>query len=417
MSSEMPPLSVAAEIAQPHLRPRRWRWVLITVVFALVAIASVLAYRVPSVQSRLAFLATLGRPPMEAVRPEPLLRADNRRGVYLSAASVARDGFLEETMQASKQAGGNAIVIDVKTVTVHVPSDAPIAQEIGTVRPLYDLPAVVEQLHQQGFFVIARFVALKDQRLAEGVPETQLVHAETGEAFGSIWVDGSHAVTLEYNRQILREVAASGVDEINLDYIRYPTEYPQSKIGLTGAQKAQRVVQFVRMAREVVDDVNPRVRLGISTYAILGWDFEINLEALGQDFVLFAPYVDIISPMAYVQTFPPSFKDSGPDARSRPYYLVYRTMLGYADRLGPEHEKKLRPWIQGYDMTVQDMRDQIQAVRDAGYCGYTVWSAGNLYGPTYPAIREEAEWPVRCQGEYVVTETGATLTETGSETI
>ncbi len=395
----------------------RRMWLLPLALVLVACAAGGLVLLRPEVQLELARLTgRLLQPSPAAAEPEPPLpRADNRRGVYLSAASIARDdGFLQQTIDQTKRHRGSAVVIDVKTVTVHYQSEAVIATEIGTIRPLYDLPALVERLHGEGLFAIARFVALKDERLAKGIPETQLTHAVTKEPFGSIWVDGLNELTLEYNRQILEEVAASGVDEINLDYIRYPTEYPQEKIGLTGAQKAQRVLPFVRMAREVIDQVNPRVRLGISTYAILGWDFEINLEALGQDYTLFAPYVDVISPMAYVQTFPPSFRDvSG--GRSRPYYLVYRTLLGYADRLGPEHEKKLRPWIQGYDMTVQDMRDQIAAVRDAGYCGYTVWSAGNLYGPTYAAMAEETEWPERCRGEYVETGTGETF-GTGLET-
>lgn len=413
MSSEAHPLATA-EHSLPFTR--RWFiWLGIALSVLLIA-GLIVAFRVPSVASRLAFLESLtGISPLQAEKPAPLPRSDNRRGVYLSAASIAREGFLLQTADALAHAGGTAIVLDVKTVTVHIPTNAPIAQEIGTVTPLYNLKTVVQQLHARGFYVIARYVSLKDEHLAKAVPESQLHAAATGKEFGSIWVDGANPVTLEYNRQILRDVAASGVDEINLDYIRYPTEYPQATIGLKGAQKAEHVLQFVKMARQVVDQVDPRVRLGISTYAILGWDFELNLEALGQDFTQFAPYVDVISPMAYVQTFPPSFKDTSPHPRSRPYYLVYRTLLGYADRLGPAHEKKLRPWIQGYDMTVEDMREQMRAVRDAGYCGFTVWSAGNLYTATYPALAKEQDWPQRCQGDVVEVDTGATLSASGSQ--
>lgn len=44
------------------------------------------------------------------------------------------------------------------------------------------------------------------------------------------------------------------------------------------------------------------------------------------------------------------------------YWLVYRTLTGYNDLLGPEHSGKIRPWIQGYGVTTKDMQDQMRAV-------------------------------------------------------
>ncbi len=141
------------------------------------------------------------------------------------------------------------------------------------------------------------------------------------------------------------------------------------------------------MAREAIDSCNPSVKLGLSTFAILGWNYEANLETLGQDVVRFAPLVDIISPMAYPATFTSEgYYVPGRNPGSRMYYLVWRTLTGYQKLLGDD-AWKLRPWIQGYSVTVKNVQDQMQAVADAGLCGFQVWNAGNNYGNTYEAMK------------------------------
>ncbi len=322
-----------------------------------------------------------------AAKPKKPIRGNNKVGVYLTAPSAGNDTFLEETMDRLKAAGGSAFVFDVKGPFVYFQSNAQMANELNMVRPFYDLPEIIAKAKERNLYTIARFVASKDAIFASRKPEVLIRHPQTNIAPGYEWVDLSHPDVLAYNRQILKEIVVSGVDEINLDYIRYPTEYAQWRIGLTGSQKAYRIEKFVRMARKVIDRYGPDTKLGISTYAILGWNYKVNLEPLGQDVVRFAPYVDIISPMAYPSTFANgAYFNPAINPRSRMYYLVYKTLMGYREILGEEHEKKLRPWIQGYYVTNQDMRDQMDAVFDAGSCGFTVWSAGNYYDVPYKVL-------------------------------
>ncbi len=102
--------------------------------------------------------------------------------------------------------------------------------------------------------------------------------------------------------------------------------------------------------------------------------------------------------MAYPATFAAGhYYRPGKDPGSRDYFLVYRTLTGYAELLGPEQSKKLRPWIQGYGVSTQDVTDEIKAVYDAGYCGFTVWNAGNGYAPAYAAMKNDRLRPERCK--------------------
>lgn len=305
----------------------------------------------------------------------------NQRGVYLHANSVADPELVENAL------GNDAIVFDVKEDYVYFQTES---AEI--VFPLYNLKDFVDQLHENGIYAIARYVVANDKLLGQLYPETRLSNPVTGAPLPTRWVNPGHEKVLSYNRAILREVVQSGVDEINLDYIRYPSDFVDTLSQVPLEEKIANVEAFVLMAREVIDEEGADTLLGISTYAILGWHFDANLQTLAQDVPRFAKYVDVISPMAYPQTFSTAgaYYDPAIHPGSREYWLVYHTLTGYRELLGDD-AYKLRPWIQGYSLTPQQIRDEIQAVYDAGLCGYTVWSARNLYGPYYAAYRQTAD--------------------------
>lgn len=318
-------------------------------------------------------------------------------GLFLTANSVNRTDFFWDIIDTINETDASAIVIDVKGSNIYFNSTAELANELGRVQPLYDLPLIVQQAHERGIYVIARYIAVKDPNLATQLPETQVYNPDTGTSIGTMWVDPSNETVLRYNQEILREVAASGIDEINLDYIRYGTEVPNYMVGLTGEQKADHLVEFLKMARATVDAYGRDTKLGVSTYAILGWNFPINFAVVGQDIARFAEYTDVISPMAYPSTFAfGSYYNPSSHPISRNYYLVYRTLRGYKELLKPEDHSKLRPWIQGYSMKPLGMKHQMQAVYDSGLCGFTVWSASNSYSNTLAGLKL-VDRPLHCR--------------------
>lgn len=330
----------------------------------------------------------------------------NQFGIYLNAQNAGNEEFATLVIDRLSARGMSALVFDVKAEYVYFHSTgSSIADESGLVISLYDLHDIVTQAKEKGIYTIARYVAVKDMMLGSVYPETRLADPETGEKLDTEWVEPANETVLEYNRQLITEVARSGVDEINLDYIRYPSDNLSSLNKLSTAEKVVNIEAFVRMARRAIDSVGMDTKLGISTFAILGWNYEDNIRTLGQDVVRFAPFVDIISPMAYPQTFSEAggYFVPGQNPRSREYWIVYRTLEGYKELLG-EHAWKLRPWIQGYFVDASAMVDQIEAVYDAGLCGFTVWSAGNYYQPLYQAMHQVRDTPSPCQETMQVVE-------------
>lgn len=327
------------------------------------------------------------RPPSALTKPnmDPLAAA----GVYLTSGRAAdMDGYLQQAIDSVKKSGGNAIIFDVKGSRVYFDTTSPIAEELGLEKAVVDLPAVIKKLHDNGIYAMGRFIAIKDDGFTAAHPASSVRHPVSNAVLSATWIDPSNEYAQQYNMEVLCDLAKSGIDEVNFDYIRFSTENYVALGVFSAEQKADKVYSFVKKARETIDRCGPSTKLGLSTYAILGWNYPVNLATLGQDFVRFAPLVDIISPMAYPATFAEDggYWNPSKHGSSRMYWLVKRTITGYQDLLGDEHKGKIRPWIQGYGVTQQNVQDQIRAVYDTGNCGYQFWNAGNNYGPVYAGM-------------------------------
>lgn len=339
------------------------------------------------------------RPPVALTKPP--MDSYNRAGVYLVSGRAADiDGYLQEAIDNLKKNKGNAIIFDVKGSRVYFDTTSPIAKELDLVKPIEDLPAIVKKLHDNNIYAMGRFIAIKDDGFTAAHPESSVRHPISNAVLSATWIDPSNEYAQEYNMEVLCDLAKSGIDEVNFDYIRFSTENYVALGVFSAQQKADKVFSFIKKARETIDRCGPTTKLGISSYAILGWNYPANLETLGQDVVRFAPYLDVISPMAYPATFSEGggYWNPAKHGNSRMYWLVKRTLTGYKDLLAEEDKGKIRPWIQGYSVTAQNVKDQIQAVFDAGYCGFQFWNAGNNYTEVYKGMAG-VTWPEHCEKE------------------
>lgn len=337
------------------------------------------------------------RPPSALTKPP--MNPHNRAGVYLTSGRASDiDGYLQEAIDAVKNSGGNAIIFDVKGSRVYFDTTSAIAKELNLVKPIEDLPAIMKKMHDNGIYAMGRFIAIKDDGFTGAYPAASVRHPTSNAVLSATWIDPSNEYAQQYNMEVLCDLAKSGIDEVNFDYIRFSTENHIALGVFSAEQKADKVHSFMVKARETIDRCGASTKLGVSTYAILGWNYPVNLATLGQDFVRFAPLVDVISPMAYPATFSEDggYWNPAKHGGSRMYWLVKRTITGYQDLLGEEHKGKIRPWIQGYSVSQQNVQDQIKAVYDTGNCGFQFWNAGNNYDTVYKGMTA-VPVPENCQ--------------------
>lgn len=321
----------------------------------------------------------------------------NQRSVYLAPRNAGNIENLNRVLDESMAVGANAIIFDVKGSGVYFDTTSPMAKELGLVYDSMNLEEVVDAVHAKGGYAMARFIALKDDGLSNRRADSLLVNPKTGGKMSPGWTDPANEVTLQYNREILCDLGKSGIDEVNLDYIRFSTAFFGELRVFSGDEKAARIETFLKMAKETLDICSGgHTKLGISTFAILGWSYKVNMETLGQDVIRFAPLVDVISPMAYPATFTsPEYYIPGKHPRSRMYWLVHRTLTGYRDLLGEEQFAKVRPWIQGYSIDAADFKEQMDAVYDSGACGFTIWNASNNFAPALKGMATQ-KIPEKC---------------------
>jgi hypothetical protein len=62
---------------------------------------------------------------------------------------------------------------------------------------------------------------------------------------------------------------------------------------------------------------------------------------------------------------------------AHPYDVIYRSQLAAEARVPPS--TRVRPWLQAYWYTLDEMLVQKQAAQDAGASGWTFWNAGGVY--------------------------------------
>ncbi|MDZ4230154.1 MAG: putative glycoside hydrolase [Candidatus Veblenbacteria bacterium] len=327
----------------------------------------------------LAFLASLSAqfaqplPPLTAA-DTPRLAPQEVKAIYVTSGTATLPGRMAELKQLVRKTELNAMVINTK-------------EPFG---PRMDdkLKILVSELGQDGIWLIARQVMFQDDELAQRRPELALKKAG-GSVWradgGHTWVDPANREVWEYNLQLARQALELGFNEINLDYIRFPTDgsvknalYP-SWDGVTPKEEVLR--EFLRWFRQELRASYPYAVLSIDVF---GETFlKDSAGNTGQKMSLLAPEVDVVAPMVY-----PSHYRSGNFGLKNPAAEPYRVVLWTLEKgkllFTAAPNTIVRPWLQDFNLgakyTPQMVQAQITATEDAGYHhGFMLWNPKNIY--------------------------------------
>ena len=177
------------------------------------------------------------------------------RGIYLTSYTASRSDTMERMIDFIHNTELNAVVIDIKDYsgTIAYDSQIPLVNELQNDRHLIkDLPTIIQKLQDKGIYVIARQTVFQDPELTSKRPDMAVRNTATGGVWydwkGLAWADPTDQAVWDYNLQIAQEVISLGFDEINFDYIRFPSDGPMRVIGfknLAGRTKAQVMKDFL----------------------------------------------------------------------------------------------------------------------------------------------------------------------------
>lgn len=324
-------------------------------------------------------------PPAPAPGP-PIVGPKNAiRAIYVSYFAIGHARFRERMFELLNTTEINAVVIDAKGDHgwISYPTQIPLAKEIGAARPTAkDFDQLLAQLKAMGVYTIARLVTFKDNPLAKNHPELA-VKTGTGAIWqdreGLSWSDPFLKPAWDYNIQVAVEAAQKGFDEIQFDYIRFPTSSqagpPHFSQEVSRETRVAAITSFLSMARGQLKPLG--VKIAADTFGYTCWRKDDTV--IGQDIERMGQYLDVLCPMLYPSTFGsgiPGYKF----AIAHPYEIVYQSTKRAVERVGPLG-CEVRPWIQDFpdyrfDKRVygkEEIQAQIQGCFDSGGTGYMVW--------------------------------------------
>ncbi len=312
---------------------------------------------------------------------------DEIRGVHVTMGLASLPGKLDEYLATP---GLNAIELDVKDENGRVgfvPSSVPLARQTGAAAPYYKAKQVARQVHDHGAYLIGRIVTFEDPVLAEKRPDLAIRSSD-----GSIWhTNGGLAWTNPYDRRVWRynvDLAAAaveaGFDEIQFDYVRFPSDGDISLIRYPGthAQSMRWTIPaFVQYAGKRLHPLGARVSVdvfGLSANRDLG---------IGQLPRRVSRYVDAVYPMVY-----PSHFSSGEygisDPNAAPGETVTRSLQDFQRAL-EGRKARLTPWLQDFSLgrtyDEEDVLAQVAAARGLHTRGFLLWNPEGLY--TTPVLQ------------------------------
>jgi hypothetical protein len=325
------------------------------------------------------------------------------KGIYVNRYSMACqkirwlvDGLIES--------GGNTVILDGKDMfgKLSYPSKALMVSELGAndSPTIGHLEKLIHYLHERGLHVGVRLVLFHDPLLAEKRPELVLRSATTGDPWmenGRVaWVDPSQPAVQAYNLAIARELAQMGVDEIQFDYIRFPTteDIQDVRLGFDGERipRHQIITEFLAKARRELAAYE--VLLSIDVFGIMAWGRSEDVRMTGQKIEDLANYCDVISPMIYPSHFRGPFQGIAKPG-DHPFLLVSKTCLRFKTLLA-DSKVTLRPWIQSFPLGADNFNEeyileQLRALRDSEAQGWLLWSAGNAYEVAWEALAQRSD--------------------------
>ncbi len=339
------------------------------------------------------------------------------KGIYLTNWTAGSSKRLAELEKLVDRTDLNAMVIDVKDYSGYVAYRTGIPEvvasgaekDIRILRP----NAMIKELHDKGIYLIARVTVFQDPILAKAHPEWAVQDNVTGGVWkdrkGISWMNTASKEVWNYVVVLARDAFARGFDEVNFDYIRFPSdgdlsraEYPGVAPGTLHATVVKNFFAYLR--KELPGKKISADLFGLTTSSA-------DDLGIGQKILDAYPNFDFVSPMVYPSHFATGYIGLKNPAE-HPYEVISYSMTKALDRfkalVSPKSSNasstatssepvteqpsaplaKLRPWLQAFNLgatyTPAMVQAQIKAADEVlggtpHYAGWLLWDPGNHY--------------------------------------
>ncbi len=314
-------------------------------------------------------------------KPRHLETPNPVRGIYMTSWVAGTHDWRASLVKLIDTTELNSIVIDVKDYTGVVSFGSSTSR-------IPDVKDFIEELHNKNIYVIARISVFQDALLTKARPDLAVKRGDGKTAWkdykGISWLDPCSHEVWDYTVKISREAVNQGFDELNFDYIRFPSDgnmkdisYPACSAGLS---KSDAMANFFSYLKNNLGDLKIPLSADVFGMTTTNTD-DLNIGQLQEKI---EPYFDYICPMVYPSHYPATY-DGYKNPALYPYEIITHAMASSSERLiaASSTPNKLRPWLQDFDLgatyDATMVRKEKQAVYDSGLTSWLMWDAANNY--------------------------------------
>lgn len=306
------------------------------------------------------------------------------KAIYMTACVAGTPSWRKSLKELIETTELNSVVIDIKDYT----GDVSFKQ--GAKCFVRDLKEFIAELHESDIYVIGRISVFQDPAYTKLHPELAVKSKNTGGVWkdrkGLSFVDVSSKPYWEHIVALSNESYELGFDELNFDYIRYPSdgdmkdaEYANLNASTTKAMMLESFFSYLKNELDGTGVVTSADLFGLTTVAY-------DDLGIGQELKRALPYFDYVAPMVYPSHFAKGTNGLTNPA-ANPYEIIKYSMSGGREKeillYGTSTPSKLRPWIQDFDLGatygVAEVKAQIRASDELGLPGWMIWDPANRY--------------------------------------
>lgn len=383
-------------------------WFKIAIVLFVVIAIGVVALFVYSGNQVISYNAGLQNTPTPKPLPEKLKNPPEViKALYATTWTAATDTQINHLIDLANKTEVNAIVIDVKDYTGYISFDTnlEVVEAVGAEKIIIkDIDALINKLHANNIYAIARITAFQDPVLASKRPDLAVQSKSTGKIWkdrkGLAWLDPASMEVWNYIVAIAKEVDKHGFDELNFDYVRFPSDGAMSDMAFPfyNSETKYKSAVMKDFFKYLSDNLRSQ---GIKISADLFGLVTVNNDGLGIGQVMEDALInfDAICPMIYPSHYASGFiglknpgaypyeviKYSMEEARKKITALeILKNSTTSPTEIQNAKIGKMRPWLQDFDLgadyTAEMIRLEKKALIDAGFNdGWMMWDPKNIY--------------------------------------
>tara|TARA_A200000159_G_C7328717_1_gene342061 strand:- start:1382 stop:2626 length:1245 start_codon:yes stop_codon:yes gene_type:complete len=304
---------------------------------------------------------------------------DQIRGIYLNGYLFNNPSKRESIEKILTNTDVNTLVIDVKTDNGHILFDTEIDEVIylNNERVKFTKNDLQELREIKDIYLVGRLVVFQDPLFAKVFPNEAVFDSRLNKPYsqnGQFFLDPSSKKAQDYIINIAIESCRLGFDEIQYDYIRYPdssSKFMQFDTKNDFENRVDNINSFLSKSRQLLH--NEGCLLSADTFGYILTNKQDG--GIGQNLETIIENVDFISPMVYPSHYTNgSFGYQNPN--EHPYEVITAALTDALDR-GVDKDK-IRPFLQGFWHSNEDIRNNIKAASDLEM-DWLIWNILSVY--------------------------------------